>query len=102
MRVKCNIKDILDLKGHISIWDDILTKDISLIDVSKPSLKSVKNYKNMWDRKQDGVVNFNKLTYCYLENYTLYIFGRRQLNDKFSMIIFKSSHWKLIKENMNI
>lgn len=98
--VKCNIKDILDL--DISIWDDILTKIFHMIDVSKPSLKSVKNYKDMLDRNQDGVVNFNKLTYCYLENYTLYVFNRRQLNDKFSMIIFKGSHWKLIKENMNI
>ena len=73
-----------------------------MIDVFKPSLKSVKNYKDMLDRNQDGVVNFNKLTYCYLENYTLYIFNRQKLNDKFSMIIFKGYHWKLIKENMNI
>jgi len=98
--LKCNIKDVIDL--DVLMWDDILTKLFHMTDVSKPSLKSVKNYKDMLERNQEGVVNFNKLTYCYLENNILYVFNRQKLYDKFSMTIFKSSHWKLIKENMNI
>ena len=69
--LKCNIKDIVDL--DISMWDDILTKLFHMIDVSKPSLKSIKNYKAMLERNQEGVINFNKLTYCYLENNNLYV-----------------------------
>ena len=98
--LKCNIEDVFDL--DIAMWDDILTKLFHLVDVSKPSLKSVKNYRDMLQRHKEGVINFNKLTYCYLEKNTLYIFNRQKLYNKFSMIIFKSSHWKFLKENINI
>ena len=81
------------------MWDDILTKLFHMFDVAKPSIKSVKNFKNMLIREQEGVINFNKVTYCYLENDILFIFNRRQLYDKFSMNIYKSSHWKLIKKS---
>ena len=98
--LKCNIEDVIDL--DIAIWDDILTKLFHMVNVSKPSLKSIKNYRDMLQRHKEGVINFNKLTYCYLEKNTLYIFNRQKLYNKFSMTIFKSSHWKFIKKNMNI
>ena len=95
--LRCNIKDLIDL--DVSMWDDILTKLFHMADVVKPSLKSVKNFKNMLIREHEGVINFNKVTYCHLENDILFIFNRRQLYDKFSMNIYKSSHWKIIKKS---